>query len=295
MAVAMDIKKEVDEEDAYLLDADSQYSLNEAINIKIENDLADSSDVFKKNVSKRVNTWPRRVKTCFVRGCLSNSEGFPTKVLITIPRNENRRRAWFEAARQPYITNNSTRYCCEDHFNVPDDFENYMRFRFMGGPIFVKKHVVPHKFKWWSVPSLESSSRGEEEIYVLSGSEVRPNWKHYESMKFLNDCMVAPRAITSIIGVQDMPASTSTSPEPQIPKRTKRLRQRLDEREESTSVIVETISLPPPPISIPSPTINPICQRLSEMLGTLNGEDRLDLEIELLQLAKKFINENKKN
>lgn len=57
------------------------------------------------------------VKVCFVKGCLNNSEGSPEKVFITVPLDESRRRAWFEAARQQYVSK-STRFCCEDHFNV---------------------------------------------------------------------------------------------------------------------------------------------------------------------------------
>lgn len=60
----------------------------------------------------------KRLKVCFVNGCLSNSQGFPNKVFVTVPLNENRRRAWFEAARQPYVSSQTTIFCCEDHFNV---------------------------------------------------------------------------------------------------------------------------------------------------------------------------------
>ncbi|KAJ8963987.1 hypothetical protein NQ317_013077 [Molorchus minor] len=52
-------------------------------------------------------------------------------------------------------------------------------------------------------------------------------------------------------------------------------------------------SIPPPPPSLPQSgiglsQINPICLRQSEMLQALPPEDRLNLEIKLLQLAKEF-------
>ncbi|XP_030753849.1 uncharacterized protein LOC115880711 [Sitophilus oryzae] len=161
---------------------------------------------------------------------------------------------------------------------------------------FDKKYSIPYlQKKWKNLRDQFVKVKGEEEVYVPSGSGVeskkKRTWKHYESMKFLKDCL-APRAtITNITPVQDtLTVSTSTTPEPQTPKGTKRQR----EREDSASIIVEAIkNLPPPPIAISPTNINPICQRLSEMLGTLNQEDCLDLEIQLLQLAKKFIFEKK--
>ncbi|KAJ8949522.1 hypothetical protein NQ314_008216 [Rhamnusium bicolor] len=52
---------------------------------------------------------------------------------------------------------------------------------------------------------------------------------------------------------------------------------------------IRSIQPPPPLLPIETPQINPICIRLSEMLQKLPPEDRIDLEIKLLQVAKDFI------
>ncbi|XP_048524134.1 uncharacterized protein LOC109546422 isoform X2 [Dendroctonus ponderosae] len=37
-------------------------------------------------------------------------------------------------------------FCCEDHFNLEQDMENYVRFKLMGGKILLKTGVIPHIF-----------------------------------------------------------------------------------------------------------------------------------------------------
>ncbi|XP_030760623.1 uncharacterized protein LOC115885750 [Sitophilus oryzae] len=89
---------------------------------------------------------PKRVKVCFVKDCFSNSDATPDKIFITVPLRPNLRRIWFEAARQPYASR-SSKYCCEDHFDVTEDIENYMRYKLVGGKVLLKNNVVPHLFK----------------------------------------------------------------------------------------------------------------------------------------------------
>ncbi|XP_011859108.1 PREDICTED: uncharacterized protein LOC105556620 [Vollenhovia emeryi] len=63
-----------------------------------------------------------------------------------MPQDERRRKLWFQAAHRADKPTKSCYYCCEDHFNLKEDMENYIRFTMMGGPIILKKDVVPHIF-----------------------------------------------------------------------------------------------------------------------------------------------------
>ncbi|RVE40127.1 hypothetical protein evm_015223, partial [Chilo suppressalis] len=37
-------------------------------------------------------------------------------------------------------------FCCEDHFDVENDMDNYVKFKLVGGKLKLKKGVLPHKF-----------------------------------------------------------------------------------------------------------------------------------------------------
>nr|XP_034194773.1 uncharacterized protein LOC117610999 [Osmia lignaria] len=83
---------------------------------------------------------------CFVPLCLSIQLKNPEKLFIQVPRNEKVRNLWFKAAHRTDQPTNSNYYCCEDHFNLQEDMENYTRYRLMGGSIRMKQGVVPHIF-----------------------------------------------------------------------------------------------------------------------------------------------------
>ncbi|RVE46656.1 hypothetical protein evm_008668 [Chilo suppressalis] len=40
----------------------------------------------------------------------------------------------------------SVAFCCEDHFDVENDMDNYVKFKLVGGKLKLKKGVLPHKF-----------------------------------------------------------------------------------------------------------------------------------------------------
>nr|XP_004923368.3 N-acetylneuraminate lyase isoform X1 [Bombyx mori] len=48
--------------------------------------------------------------------------------------------------RKEFLSEKSVRYCCEDHFDVDNDTQNFMRHRIAGGRLLLKKDVIPHKF-----------------------------------------------------------------------------------------------------------------------------------------------------
>ncbi|VEN45441.1 unnamed protein product [Callosobruchus maculatus] len=85
------------------------------------------------------------VKKCYIPNCHNTTEN---KVLIAVPKNFTARRIWWELVHngkplEPY----AGLFCCEDHFDVPADFENWHYVKMMGGtPLRLKKGVIPHKY-----------------------------------------------------------------------------------------------------------------------------------------------------
>ncbi|VEN56307.1 unnamed protein product, partial [Callosobruchus maculatus] len=44
------------------------------------------------------------------------------------------------------LSSKSVLHCCEDHFNLETDVENFMRCRFIGGRMKLRWGVLPSKF-----------------------------------------------------------------------------------------------------------------------------------------------------
>lgn len=59
-------------------------------------------------------------KWCFVPGCKNTTKRTPEKTFITVPKDAKKRQKWFAVARRDIaeVSEKSTLYCCEDHFNV---------------------------------------------------------------------------------------------------------------------------------------------------------------------------------
>lgn len=58
-------------------------------------------------------------KKCFVPSCKSTNKKTPEKLFVFVPKDEDKRRKWFFAAKRPDEPNLKTNYyCCQDHFNV---------------------------------------------------------------------------------------------------------------------------------------------------------------------------------
>lgn len=55
---------------------------------------------------------------CFVPLCKNTTKSTPTKVFVTVPREEATRRLWFRLARRSDEPTKSNYFCCEDHFVV---------------------------------------------------------------------------------------------------------------------------------------------------------------------------------
>ncbi|XP_046387352.1 uncharacterized protein LOC124156917 [Ischnura elegans] len=91
-----------------------------------------------------------RYKYCFVPGCTNTSIKEPNKRFICLPTNTRRRQLWLKAIRRnpKDISSKTVGFICEDHFNLEEDLENFIKFKYYGGLLRVKKEVVPHRFKW---------------------------------------------------------------------------------------------------------------------------------------------------
>ncbi|KAF5283128.1 hypothetical protein FQR65_LT14057 [Abscondita terminalis] len=55
---------------------------------------------------------------------------------------------WFRAIRRNYkdISETTSVFICEDHFDLENDMENYVRWKLMGGIKVMKETSIPHKF-----------------------------------------------------------------------------------------------------------------------------------------------------
>lgn len=60
----------------------------------------------------------RNYKWCFIPQCPNTSTRTPEKSFFTVPKDINRRKAWFQAIKRKMPRCKSIYFCCEDHFNV---------------------------------------------------------------------------------------------------------------------------------------------------------------------------------
>ncbi|XP_045766484.1 DNA ligase 1-like isoform X2 [Maniola jurtina] len=104
--------------------------------------------------------WPdpkgpkKRYKYCIVPECKSTTTRTPDKLFFSIPTGETRGR-WCEAAgrvppKYKPLSLMCNRFCCEDHFDLEKDMENYLQWKLMGRKgtkkLILKQGVLPHKF-----------------------------------------------------------------------------------------------------------------------------------------------------
>ncbi|XP_030751406.1 uncharacterized protein LOC115878932 isoform X2 [Sitophilus oryzae] len=87
-------------------------------------------------------------KWCFVPGCINTSKNNPQKIFISVPRNVLKKKKWFAAARRELkdVSLKTIFFCCEDHFNLTEDMENYYEYKLSKVQARMKPDVVPHIF-----------------------------------------------------------------------------------------------------------------------------------------------------
>ncbi|XP_028146575.2 uncharacterized protein LOC114340056 isoform X1 [Diabrotica virgifera virgifera] len=119
-------------------------------------------------------------KWCFVPGCVNTSKNNSGKIFITIPTNLKKKKRWFVAARRDIkkVSIKTKFFCCEDHFILKEDMENYMEYTLSKVAARMKPEVVPHIFtcqtdKKKTILQPSSESRGKKKISdILVESEL---------------------------------------------------------------------------------------------------------------------------
>ncbi|XP_052745626.1 uncharacterized protein LOC128199571 [Bicyclus anynana] len=91
---------------------------------------------------------PNTRKSCVVPKCNNTTINSPEKLFFIVPKEVKMRKKWTKAMKRldPF-GDKSTVYCCEDHFDIENDMENYIKYKLVGGRIKLKQSIVPHKFK----------------------------------------------------------------------------------------------------------------------------------------------------
>ncbi|KAJ3640812.1 hypothetical protein Zmor_027351 [Zophobas morio] len=84
-------------------------------------------------------------KKCIVPSCTNVSKTHPKKIFLSVPKEKKRRLEWFEKIGVKFPLNSHSLYCCEDHFDLSTDAENWMYFKIIGTNLKLKRVVVPHR------------------------------------------------------------------------------------------------------------------------------------------------------
>ncbi|XP_056635770.1 uncharacterized protein LOC130444578 [Diorhabda sublineata] len=87
---------------------------------------------------------------CIVPFCENNTKHAPDKLFIPVPRQPEIRKQWLERATRDWkrLSFKTTMYFCEDHFDLPNDMNNYMEYHIMGSvsQVRLKPGCLPNKF-----------------------------------------------------------------------------------------------------------------------------------------------------
>ncbi|XP_011870776.1 PREDICTED: uncharacterized protein LOC105563636, partial [Vollenhovia emeryi] len=88
-------------------------------------------------------------KWCFVPLCKSTTIHTPSKIFVSVPKGDIRKK-WFEIARRndaSSISLSTSLFCCQDHFHLQEDIENYMRVRLdPNASVRLRKGALPRIF-----------------------------------------------------------------------------------------------------------------------------------------------------
>jgi len=91
-------------------------------------------------------------KYCIVPCCTSTTANTKGKIFFHVPKDAVKRKTWTDAMKRddklnPPFSPTSTLWCCEDHFSLPDDMENYWQWKLTNVKrIQLKSGVIPHIF-----------------------------------------------------------------------------------------------------------------------------------------------------
>ncbi|CAH0721279.1 unnamed protein product, partial [Brenthis ino] len=126
-------------------------------------------------------------KYCIVPECKNTIRNAPDKVFFLVPRGIEIRRQWCKIIKRDRISPSTPLYCCEDHFNVEEDTDNYIQYKIMTQIkqkviLRLKKGILPHKFQCQNDTELQpppkrkgSLKRKHQEIIEEASSTPHAN------------------------------------------------------------------------------------------------------------------------
>ncbi|CAH2269290.1 uncharacterized protein LOC120628610 [Pararge aegeria] len=118
-------------------------------------------------------------KCCAVPQCNNTSIKTPRKLFVYVPHKKTIRKTWLNLARRDplSIKISSIIYFCEDHFDLPNDMDNYMEYHVMGSvsQVRMKPGCIPSKFKC-------QSNRRKQKFNITEQTYV-----HKKQRKLLSD------------------------------------------------------------------------------------------------------------
>ncbi|XP_066155146.1 uncharacterized protein [Euwallacea fornicatus] len=159
---------------------------NLEINNVLKSELCTVSPVDQFNNMDEVQSKTKTCKICVVPYCRNTSILNPDKLFVTVPHHDvKKREAWFAAMGRPTSKSSTkehlgSKYCCEDHFNVEVDIENYMYVKRTSGKVRFRPGVIPHifdcqpeNFRRGKVPRMHNESSGTEDLTETDGEEEK--------------------------------------------------------------------------------------------------------------------------
>uniref|UniRef100_A0A0A9XZB1 THAP-type domain-containing protein n=2 Tax=Lygus hesperus TaxID=30085 RepID=A0A0A9XZB1_LYGHE len=131
----------------------------------------------------------KKLLKCFVPNC-ENVEGCG-KIFLHTPRNPETFKGWCEA-----VGAFSGGKCCEDHFELSKDAENWQYFKLCGNGLRIRKGVVPHRYLDSKCPD--------------TGSQFSDDDKKIK-LEFLNSLVCKRKIVTRVNRIEDLKAAAGPS------------------------------------------------------------------------------------
>ncbi|KAF6201351.1 hypothetical protein GE061_005799 [Apolygus lucorum] len=134
-------------------------------------------------------TKSKKLLKCFVPNC-KNVEGCG-KIFLHTPRNPETLKAWCDAVGVSYGGK-----CCEDHFELSKDADNWQYFKLCGNGLKIRKGVVPHRYLDSMCPDTRSQFTDEDKKIKL---------------EFLNTMVSQRKVVSRVNRIEDLRAAGGAS------------------------------------------------------------------------------------
>ncbi|KAJ8678420.1 hypothetical protein QAD02_014207 [Eretmocerus hayati] len=129
-------------------------------------------------------------KICFVPDCANTTINNPKKVFFSVPRDAAKHNSWRSALETPEKTVKKTKFCCDDHFDLKHDIDNFHEWRDDGVNKRLRRNAVLRRaLQFENIPSGSHISHSEFE----SADESLPSASfdsttHDCSIKTIQNC-----------------------------------------------------------------------------------------------------------